>query len=98
TKMQQIVKQAKSLLYPPVFADEDKTRAARLLHIVLLTIIVATSFYYVVTYLNQFERLHRFPVMLAVIVIALAMLIFMRRGPVEQIARLFLTLFWLLLT
>lgn len=96
--MEKWFRQVVRFLTPPVLEDEDRTRAARLLHILLLTVAVGTALYFALTFLAQPQMLSQFPIAVAAIVIAVAMLYVLRRGIVTEVAYLFLLFFWLLLT
>lgn len=87
-----------SFFASPVFEDEEKSRIAALLHIILLSIMVAGIVYAVVWLIiapNQIERLGMIAIAYP---IALISLFLMRRGQVKWASIVLSSAMWLLMT
>ncbi len=88
----------RKFLAPPVFADEDKTRTASLLHAILLTILAGIALYVVimVTLVPDLARDVQFVIIPLPIMLGLYLL--MRRGHVELASGLLAAALWINLT
>ena len=90
-----MVEQIKTLLTPPVYPeDEDKTRIARLLQIVLLTLIALLSFNTAVAILLLQDLVSVF-LNAGTVLVTVALFILLRRGHVRLAGILTVTIFWI---
>jgi signal transduction histidine kinase len=85
-------------LSPPLFDDEEKTRIARLLQVVLLAMIVGTFLIGLALPIISPNRLHRLGLNIAVIGFGLAHLVLLRRGHVRWAANGFAVFLWAIVT
>lgn len=85
-------------LRPPVFADEEQTRVARLLYTILLTLIVVDAFYLIVLPLIGGPQLGLSLILVsAILIIYLGMLALIRQGRVRFTSLLLTGLIWTIL-
>ncbi len=94
------VARLKKILTPPVFADEEKTRVARLFNIIFLVAIVVILIYsFIVPFLyDGVTQLVVLTIIFLHITLALLGLFLIRRGRIRFTALLLTTSFWLSVT
>ncbi len=92
-----LFKRLRNLFQPPAFDDEEKTRVARLLHTILLSIAFGVFMIFVTTLLFAPERTNRLLITAAFLFLAGGNLFLARRGMVSQASVLFITTLWLVL-
>jgi len=83
-------------LIPPKFDNEQKSRIAYILHIILLTMVAASFLFMIVAWLSDYTQLLR--VMVIGIGLLLTAIWFTRRGYLTQASLIFLLSFLALLT
>lgn len=82
----------------PVFVDDEKTRIARLLNIILLVILIAVFIAAVVTMIAGLSDAASLAMEGAVFVVALSLLLVMRRGHIRTAALALCVTLWIIIT
>jgi signal transduction histidine kinase len=84
----------KSLLRPPVFSDEDRSRVASILHIISLAILAVVGVIAVVTPFVFRTPAYGLTTSVLIAVLALGMQILVRQGSVRLASNLFVSTLW----
>jgi PAS domain S-box-containing protein len=86
------------LLHPPEFTDEDETRSARILHMVMLSSFVLLLAYALVSFFAAPRETLRLQLLLFIMVVVGLCLILLHRGHIRSAGFIFTAVLWLVLT
>lgn len=83
---------------PPIFPDEDRTRIARLLNVMLLAILVSATAFALIMPLVEPDRLYSLALIVGVIFLVLFLWVLMRRGRLRMASLLLVFVMWSIMT
>ena len=86
------------LLRPPEFSDEDETRSARILHLVMLTSFGLLLAYALVSFFTAPREALRLQLLLFIMVVVGLCLILLHRGHIRWAGFIFTAVIWLVMT